>query len=376
MHNYLVAEISASAVRDNMARIRSRLAEGVRLCAVVKCNSYGHGQELLLPIMAAQADWLAVATPAEAIRLRDLGVTLPILVFFSACSSDSSGAGIETLDELLRRRITLTLAGEHEVDILAEACRRTDCDARVHLMVDTGMTRSGVLPEAAPAMVQRLRSNPSMRLTGIYTHLATADEADKTFAREQLARFEACLASCQIGPGVLRHAANSAAIMDLPEAHYDMVRPGIALYGYPPSDDLHDPLDLQPALRLTARLMQTKTVPAGTGVGYGQTFHFNRASRVGLVPVGYGDGYLRCLSGQAVMRCGGQFAPVVGRVSMDQTCIDLTDLPHVGVGDEVEILAPQPDAPNSIQGLARLAGTIPYELMCRLGDRVRRNLVD
>ncbi len=376
MHNYLKAEISASAVRQNIQRIRSRLAEGVKVCAVVKCNSYGHGQELLLPVMTACADWLAVATPAEAIRLRDLGVEQPILVFFSACSGDTAGGNALTLDELLRRRITLTIAGEPEVDILAEACRRTDCDARVHLMVDTGMTRSGVLPEAAPAVVGRLRANPAVRLTGIYTHLATADEADKTFAREQLARFNACLQNCQAGPSVLRHAANSAAIMDLPEAHYDMVRPGIAVYGYPSSDELLNPLDLQPSLRLTAHIMQIKTVPAGTGVGYGQTFHFQRESRVGLVPVGYGDGYLRSLSGQATMRCGDGEAPVVGRVSMDQTCIDLTDHPTVSVGDEVEIISPDPHAPSSLQNLARLAGTIPYELMCRLGDRVRRNLID
>jgi alanine racemase len=375
MHNYLKAEISASAVRQNIQRIRSRLAEGVKVCAVVKCNSYGHGQELLLPVTTACADWLGVATPAEAIRLRDLGVEQPILVFFSACSRDAAGKAA-TLDELLRRRITLTIAGEQEVDTLAEACHRTDSDARVHLMVDTGMTRSGVLPHVAPAVVGRLRANPAVRLTGIYTHLATADEADKTFAREQLARFDDCLQNCQIGPSVLRHAANSAAIMDLPEAHYDMVRPGIAVYGYPSSDELLTPLDLQPSLRLTAHIMQIKTVPAGTGVGYGQTFHFARESRVGLVPVGYGDGYLRSLSGKATMRCGHGEAPVVGRVSMDQTCIDLTDLPAVNVGDEVEIISPDPQAPNSLQNLARLAGTIPYELMCRLGDRVRRNLID
>jgi alanine racemase len=317
-----------------------------------------------------------VATPAEAIGLRDRGVAKPILVFFSAFGGAGGSRHDTTLDELLRRRITLTVAGEHEIDALAAACRRTGCDARVHLMIDTGMTRSGALPAGVPAIVGRLRSEATVRLTGVYTHLATADEADKSFAREQLRRFETCLARCEIGKGVLRHAANSAAVMDLPESHYDMVRPGIAVYGYPPSDDILTPLDLQPSLRLTGHVMQIKTVPAGTGVGYGQTFRFERPSRVGLVPVGYGDGYLRGLSNKAAMRIGGHVVPTVGRVSMDQTCIDLTDLPHVAVGDEVEIISPDLAAPNSMQNLARLAGTIPYELMCRLGDRIRRILVD
>jgi alanine racemase len=216
-----------------------------------------------------------------------------------------------------------------------------------------------------------------MRLTGVYTHLASADEADKTAAREQLARFEDVLHSCDVREPILRHAANSAALADLPEAHYDMVRPGIALYGCPPSDELHHPLDLQPALRLTAHLMQVKTVPAGTAVGYGLTCRFDRETRVGLVPVGYGDGYLRSLSGRgATMRIRGCDAPVCGRISMDQTVIDLTDVPAAEVGDEVEILSPDPGAPHSAAALAALAGTIPYELLCRLGDRVRRRLVD
>jgi alanine racemase len=376
MHNYLMAEISAAAVRHNVAQLRSRLSPDVKLCAVVKCNGYGHGQDLLLPLMTDLADWLGVATPAEAIALRESGVRLPILVFFSACGSDSASTLDATLDELLRRRVTLTIAAEHDVNVLDAACQRTDCDARVHVMVDTGMTRSGLLPTAAPALLQRLRATPAIRLTGVYTHLATADEADKTFAREQLQRFEDCLSACNVGPGILRHAANSAAIMDLPEAHYDMVRPGIALYGYPSSDELLSPLDLRPSLRLSAHVMQIKTVPAGTGVGYGQTFHFDRESRVGLVPIGYGDGYLRCLSNRASMRIGDRTVPVIGRVSMDQTCIDLTDLPDVRTGQAVEVISPDAAAPNSLQSLARQAETIPYELLCRLGDRVRRKLID
>ena len=154
-----------------------------------------------------------------------------------------------------------------------------------------------------------------------------------------------------------------------------MVRPGIAVYGYQPSDQMHNRLPLRPALRLWGRLMQIKTVPAGSRCGYGLTHTFDRPSRLGLVPVGYADGYLRSLSGKGVMRVAGREVAVCGRVSMDQVIVDLTDLPQVRVGQKVEIISPDPAAPNSVEGLSRLAGTIPYELTCRLGPRVRRVLV-
>jgi alanine racemase len=375
MHNYLRAEISTSAIRWNFARVRERLAEGVQICAVIKANAYGHGQDLLLGLMGELADWLAVATPAEALHLRERGYEGPMLVFFSSATAGGENLSA-TLDELLARRVTLTVASRAELEVLSEATRRTGIDAKVHVMIDTGMTRSGILPADAPGMLAWLREEPAMRMTGVYTHLATADEADKTFAREQLTRFRDVVDRCGVGPSIVRHAANSAAVADLPESHFDMVRPGLALYGYHSSDELHHPLELRPSLRLTAHLMQIKTVPAGTRVGYGQTHEFTRDSRVGLVPVGYGDGYFRCLGNRAQMSIGGRLVPVVGRVSMDQTTVDLTDHPSAAVGDEVEIISSDPSAAHSLENLARQAETIPYEIMCRLGQRVRRFLVD
>lgn len=373
MHHYLKAEISAAAIRSNLAVLREHVGPDCKLCAVVKCNAYGHGLDLLLPVLAEGADWLAVATPGEALHLRDLGYAGPLLVFFTVCTEGQS----PLLDELLRQRVTLTVAGPGEIDILARAVQRTDCDAKVHLMVDTGMTRSGILPADVPTCLERLRQNPAMRLTGIYTHLATADEADKSPARKQLARFQRALDVARVGSGLLRHAANSAAAIDLPEARYDMVRTGIALYGYQPSDELHSRLNLRPAMRLTAHLMQIKDVSAGEAIGYGGTDRLEKPSRLGLVPVGYGDGYPRSLSNQgASMRIAGRDAPVRGRVSMDQTIIDLTDIPTARIGDVVEIVSPDPDAPHSLEQLAKKARTIPYEIICRLGQRVRRSLLD
>lgn len=378
MHNYIKAEISAAAVRANFAVLRDCVGPRVKICAVVKANAYGHGQNLLLELMAELADWLGVATPAEALHLREIGYDGPILVFFAACTDNPQPNLARTLDELIRKRVTLTIASQVELDLLTKATRRTETTAEVHVMVDTGMTRSGLPPDDVPGLMRQIRLAPAIDITGIYTHLACADETDKTSARRQLACFEQVLDTCGIddGSGILRHAASSAAVLDLPEAHYDMVRPGVAVYGYLPSDQMHNRLPLKPALRLTAHVIQTKTVPAGTRVGYGQTYEFQRESRVGLVPVGYADGYMRSLSGKAIMRIAGQDVPIRGRVSMDQTTVDITDHPTAKVGDEVEIISPDPAAANSVENLARLAGTIPYEIICRLGDRMQRYLVE
>jgi len=369
MHTYLTAEISTGAVRHNLALLRERIGEGVKLCAVVKADGYGHGLDVLLDVLTEAADAFAVATPAEAIQLRELGCRKPVLLFLPPCAGD---AGSETRGELIRRDVTMTLVSPAEVSAVGAAARRRGVEARVHVKVDTGMGRRGVLPAAAPRLIEQVRAEPGLRLTGLYTHLATADEADKAPAREQLARFGAVVEQVCGREGLVLHAANSAAAIDLPEARLDMVRPGIALYGYQPSDEMLTKLPLRPALRLTAPLIERKTLRAGDRCGYGLTFTFTADTPVGLVPVGYADGYPRELSNRATMRIGGRDVPVRGRVSMDQTILDLTDLPDAAVGDEVEIYSPDPDAPHSIESLARLYGTIPYELTCRLGRRVRR----
>ncbi len=376
IHNYIRAEISRAAIEHNLRELKKRIGSDTLLCAVIKSNCYGHGQDLLLPVIAAAADWVAVATPAEALGIREAGYEGPVLVFFSACTRMGEAGLAETMDELLRKRVTLTVTSRWELDVLTTATRRTDLDAKIHVCVDTGMTRSGVRPERAFSLLQEIRLDPALRLTGIYTHLATADEASKEAALAQIACFEEVLDRCGVGPHIIRHVANSAAIIDLPDSRYDMVRPGIALYGYQPSGEMLNRVSLKPSLRLTAHLMQVKDVPAGTRCGYGHTWTFDRPSRLGLVPVGYGDGYLRSLGNRAVMRVRDTLVNVRGRISMDQTIVDLTDCPAAGVGDPVEIISPDPGDPHSLENLAERAGTIPYELACRLGTRVRRFLVD
>ncbi|MFP4105140.1 MAG: alanine racemase [Phycisphaerae bacterium] len=371
----MTAEVSAGAVRKNLQRLRKRIGPGVKLCAVVKADCYGHGIDLLLETIASAADALAVATPEEAIALRELGYGGMVLVFFSASAFAGPAHLRDALRELIRSDITLTIVSPEEVDSADSAAADVGKRARVHIAIDTGMGRSGVPHDAAESLLRRVRAAENMRLEGLYTHFATADEGDKAFCYKQLERFKAVVSQTP-SSDLLLHAANSAATMDLAESHLGMIRPGLAIYGYHPSDELHNPLELTPALHLSGKLMQVKTVREGSRCGYGLTYEFRRESRIGLVPVGYGDGYFRSLSNVAKMRVCGRLVPVVGRVSMDQTIVDLTEVPSATVGDDVEIISTDPRDPHCAENLARLAGCIPYEITCRLGRRVRRVLVE
>ena len=374
--SYLTAEISAGAIRHNVRVLREHLAPDTAICAVVKANCYGHGTVTLLGLMEELADCLGVATPEEAIYLRRLGYERQVIMFLPCCAWATGQELHEALDYLIAEGVTLTVVAPDEVAAIAEACARVGAPADVHVKIDTGMSRGGAPAAKAPQLVQLIRDSGALRLTGLYTHFAVADEADKSFTREQLGCFMDTVDRCGGRRGLTLHAANSAAAIDLPESHLDMVRPGIALYGYQPSDDMQTALPLRPALRLSAQLLQIKTVPPGSRIGYGLTYQVKDATRVGLVPVGYADGYLRSLSNLATMRIRGRDVPIRGRVSMDQTVIDLADVPNARVGDEVEIISPDSANSHSLESLARLAGTIPYELSCRLGRRVRRVLVD
>lgn len=371
----LTADISASAVVHNINTLRDRLGPGVKLCAVIKADCYGHSLRLLLATLAQHVDHLAVATGEEALQIRRLGCQTPVLVFTAISAFSACPAGRRMLAELVRNGLTLTAASPQEALDAAAAAAQVNVDALVHVKVDSGMGRSGALPPAVPDVVAALRKQTRVKLTGVYTHFASSDETDKT---STLAQLEAFLSAVDAGggrEGLILHAANSGAAIDLPETHLNMVRCGIVLYGYQPSDEMHQRLPLQPALRIWGRLTQVKHVPAGSKCGYGLTHQFPRPSKVGLVPIGYADGYLRGLSNKAVMRVCGKYAPVCGRVSMDQVILDLTDIPNVRIGDVVEIMSDHPEEPHSVENLARLAGTIPYEITCRLGARIQRVLV-
>ena len=375
MHRDLVAEINVDAIAHNLGLIRQVCRPGVRVCAALKANAYGHGVDVVTPVLAkAGVDMAAVATIGEAIELRQLGWDRPILCFGPTFAAATGAERAERITAAVEHALTPTVVDGYGLRDLQAEAQRQGRTIDYHVKVDTGMGRMGIAPDTAYDLIRRAVDSKRVRLTGVYTHLATADEADLEFARHQLAwlgNLIERLATIGIRVPIV-HAANSSAIFMLPESHLDMVRPGLAIYGCRPSRQWPGNGALAPALRLRSHLVLTKRVPAGHSVGYGRTFITKRQSVLGIVPIGYSDGYVRCLSNRGIMGVAGGEARVVGRISMDQTVLDLTDLPDAHVGSEVVVIDDRPDRPNSVESIAELIGTVPYEVTCLLGNRVRR----
>ena len=356
------AVIDLAALRHNLARLRQVLKPGTAVMAMVKADAYGHGaSRVALALERCGVTWFGVATPAEALALREAGVGGDILVLIQTYHQDAA---------LLEQEIALAISDETSLAAL-HAQRRPGQRARVHLEVDTGMGRLGLPPEGAIKLAERLSRTPEVVLGGLFTHFACADEADRSFTERQLERFQQVLDELRqlgITPPLI-HAANSAGLLAYPEAHFDLVRPGIALYGYHPSP-VTKPLspDLQPVMTLSAPVVFVKPVKAGQSVSYGATWRSPRDTTIATVRCGYADGYPRTLSNRAQVRLHGALCPVVGRVCMDQLMIEVGAL-EVKVGDRVTLFGPE--GPTA-EELSLLAGTIPYELLTRIGERVER----
>ncbi len=376
MRSDLIAEIHVDALIHNYRQLRSLCGPGVAFCAPLKANAYGHGVNIVAPaLQAAGADCAGVATLEEALELRAIGWKRPILVFGNVLAVADAAERRERIEAACEHDLTLTIVDEASVQRLARAEPRQRI--AVHVKLDSGMGRMGALPSEAAALIRLVRSTRCLRLAGIYSHLATADLADRAFAERQLAAFKLVLAECApvLPAKVIRHLAKSAATLTWPAAHLDMVRPGLALYGYAPLEEMPHGISLRPILRVVSHLTAVKSLPPGHSVGYGRTFTTTRPTRLGIVPAGYADGFLRGLSNAAVVGTSHGDAPVVGRVSMDQLAVDLTDLPPMQPGDSVVLIDDRPERPNSVAALARLLGTIPYEVTCLLGSRARRTAV-
>ena len=375
--------ISRAALLHNARVLRRNLAPGVKLCAMVKADAYGHGSSVVTDTLcnlsnrdghdAPAADQVAVATIDEAALLAIDTAHTPIMIM-RPLENVFLGRQREAIEFAIRRGCTLTIMSPSAADDVARIAINTGKRANIHVMVDTGMTRCGVQVDGLKNLLTRIDQLTPLRLLSLGTHFANSDVANDRFTMDQLRAFARATDEYVIAGGnrVLRHAANSGGIFFTPQAHLNMVRPGIGLYGIDPTckPDLDRPL--RPVMRWTAPLMAIHEIKSGHTIGYGQTFRAPRDMRIGLVPVGYADGYLRAFSNRAVMFVNGGECAVVGRVSMDFTTIDLTASPHALVGDEVTVLDDDPLSPASAYELARLADTIPYELVTRIGSRVRR----
>jgi alanine racemase len=353
------ALIDLDRFERNVDVISRSLPPGARLVAVLKADGYGHGAvELAKRLMADRVAMIAVALLEEALELRRAGVDLPLFVLGPLSKKQ--------VEIALDNGITIGVVGPEELAFVCEVAR--DRDLGVHLKLDSGMGRMGVLESELPRVIEMIRATPRLRIDGIYTHFANADDAADSFTELQIANYDRMLAVLREAgiAAPLHHFANSAATLRGLVRPGDFARVGIALYG--PETITIATGTIEPVLRWRTEIMRLKELPAGHAIGYGTTFHTTRSSRIATLPVGYADGYDRLLSNNAEVIVRGQRAPVVGRVSMDLVTIDVTDIPTTSIGDEVVLLGDG----ITTEELAKRSQTISYEVFCRISARVPR----
>ena len=365
------AEVDLDAIWENMVHMKENIAEKTKILAVIKTDGYGHGG---VPIakMLEQLDFMfgyAAATYEEAHVLREAGVKKPILILgytFPYC-----------YEELIREEIRPAVYRRDTVEELVAAAAKVGQKAKVHIKVDTGMGRIGITPdEEGLEFVRFLMGHPELEVEGIFTHFAKSDEEDKTSAYHQLALFQNFIDRIQTELGLtipVKHCSNSAAILEMPQANMDMVRAGITTYGLYPSEEVSkDIVPLRAAMSLYSHIVYCKTIHAGQSVSYGGLFTAQKDTRVATIPVGYGDGYPRSLSGKGYVLIRGKKAPILGRVCMDQFMVDISEIPGVMEGDKVTLLGVDGTERITAEELGELSGRFNYEFVCDLGKRIPR----
>ena len=375
------AEIDLNAYAHNIAELKKLAGNGTRLMAVVKANGYGHGAvEIARRALTSGAGYLGVARISEATQLREAGIDAPILIF--------GYTPPDMAESLIRYNLSQTVYSKATAATLSEIADRRGKKITIHIKVDSGMGRLGLLvPDSAVGnwsagssrtAVQEtlaISSMPGLTVEGLFTHFATADEADKSYANRQLEKFldfADRLRREGLEPPV-KHAANSAALIDMPDAYLDMVRPGIATYGlYPSKDVSHSNVALKPVMRLKSRIIHLKKVPAGFNVSYGITFQTDKPTTIATVPVGYADGFNRLLSSRGHMLVHGRKVPIIGRVCMDLTMIDVGGVPDAGIEDEVIVFGQHGNEVISADEIAAKLNTINYEIVSSIAARVER----
>jgi len=360
------AEIDLGAVRYNLGRMREFISGDVGIMAVVKANAYGHGIERVSRVLVEEGvNYLGVATVDEALTLRKSGIGTPILVLGSVLGEEARVA--------VENDVTLTLCNKRLLDILKDLASGTGLRPRVHIKVDTGMGRIGVWHDEAVGFIRDVISAGGIEVEGVYTHFSSAAR-DKMVTRMQIDLFEKVLEDIKRAGISIRykHAANSVAVVDWKGSHQNLVRTGIFLYGVYPKEDFRRTLELKPVMNLKTRIVHLKDTPPGRSISYGRTYITQENTRIATIPIGYADGYGRILSNKAKALLGGRHVRVVGMVTMDQTILDVGNVKDVNIGDEVVLIGKQGDAEIPIEKIAKLAGTIPYEILAAITDRVPR----
>lgn len=365
------AEINLGAIRSNVQEVRSEVGPIPKISVAVKANAYGHGlKQVAQTVLQAGANVLGVAFLEEGIELRRMGIGAPILILGSEFP--------ERADEIVRWGLTPTICTHELAAALSAAGKQQHRKVQAHLKVDTGMGRIGLKTGEILSFVEAISALDGLGLEGIYTHFPAADAHDERYTLSQIRRFAEVVRRIRERgiPIPIAHTANSAAIIRYPDSHMDMVRPGLMIYGLEPFRGAYYQIQLKPALTLKSRICFLKTVRAGTAIGYGRTFIAEKQSKIATIPVGYGDGYNRSLSNRGQVLIRGKRAKIVGNICMDQMMVDVTKVVGVQVGDEVVLIGEQGAERISAEEIARLCGTINYEVVCALAQRVPRVYID
>lgn len=362
------AEVDLSAIGHNIALVRKNVGADVKICAVIKADAYGHGAVAVGRYLENAVDYFAVATVDEAIELREAGIRLPIVILSYVSPS--------RYDEVVRYDVTQTVYSWETAALLDKEAAAQGKTAKVHIALDTGMTRIGyVVSEQSADEIRRISQLPHIELEGMFTHFSCADLTDKAYSRMQMERYDHM---CEMldARGVvipLKHICNSAGIMEFDSHRFQMVRSGIITYGLYPSEEVDKAaLPIRPAMRFCSHVVNVKWVEPGTCVGYGATYTTSARTRIATVSVGYADGYPRALSNKGRVLIHGQFAPVLGRVCMDQIMVDVTHIDGVEIEDVVTLFGRDGDNVIPVEEPADMAASFNYEFVCSLSPRVTR----
>ena len=360
------AEIDLDAMRHNLGVIKNFLGENVKMMAVVKANAYGHGiSAVSQALVEGGIDYLGVATADEAMKLRDKGMSVNVLVLGAVLAEEAEAC--------VKNNITLTLSDKELLESLKAIAVKTSLRPKVHVKIDTGMGRIGVWHENALDLIREVTAAKSIEIEGVYTHFSSAAR-DKMFTKMQLTYFEKVISDMKAEKINAKyfHASNSIAILDWDEAHFNLARPGILLYGVSPKRNMSEKIGLKPVMSLKTKIVHLKEVPPGRSISYGRTYITQKDTKIATIPIGYADGYSRILSNKAEALVRGKYVRVVGMVTMDQTLLDVGDVQDVKVGDEVVLIGEQMGEDIHIEKIAKLSGTIPYEILSQITDRVPR----
>lgn len=364
------ANVNLDAIRHNLQEVRKKLEDSTKLMVIIKADAYGHGAVPLAKAIGegGKIDYYGVAIIEEAVELRKAGITTPILILGYTPK--------EQYDLVVEYDVAQTIFQYEMAEALSEEAKRQGKTAKIHIKLDTGMTRIGFSDtQESVDDIKRIAKLQSIQIEGLFSHFAQADETDKSSTENQLKRYIAFHTLLEKENIVIpmKHIANSAGIIEFPKAYFNMVRCGIATYGIYPSDMVDkEGIKLLPAMELKTHVIYVKEVEPGVGVSYGATFVTNKKTRIATIPVGYADGYSRNLSNTGKVIIHGQYAPIIGRICMDQFMVDITELAEVKQGDMVTLLGRDGDAYISAEELAQWSHSFSYELVCTVGKRIPR----